>query len=98
MAAREITKKFEEFRRGTLLELQTYFAQQEPRGEFVLLVAGNDGSRQAAPDALAGLGPVELVERLQAAGQDRKAAMREAAQRLGISHRDVYQACLAAEK
>lgn len=98
VAAREITKKFEEFRRGTLLELQTYFAQQEPRGEFVLLVAGNDGSRQAAPDALAGLGPVELVERLQAAGQDRKAAMREAAQRLGISRRDVYQACLAAEK
>ena len=98
VAAREITKKFEEFRRGTLLELQTYFAQQEPRGEFVLLVAGNDGSRQAAPDALVGLGPVELVERLQAAGQDRKAAMREAAQRLGISRRDVYQACLAAEK
>ena len=97
VAARELTKKFEEFRRGTLQELQDYFSVQEPRGEFVLLVAGNDGCQQAAPDVYAGLGPAALVARLVADGLDRKAAMREAAQRLGMSRRDVYQACLAGD-
>ena len=66
VAARELTKKFEEFRRGTLQELQDYFSVQEPRGEFVLLVAGNDGCQQAAPDVYAGLGPAALVARLVA--------------------------------
>ncbi len=92
---RELTKKFEEFRRGTLAELRDYYSVQEPRGEFVLVVAGNDGSHEPATDELSGLGPVELVAHFMAAGQDRKTAMREAAQRLGISRRDVYQACLS---
>ncbi|MEX0600010.1 MAG: 16S rRNA (cytidine(1402)-2'-O)-methyltransferase [Rhodothermales bacterium] len=40
-AAREMTKKFEEIRRGTLDELASYFdAQAKVRGEFVLVVAG----------------------------------------------------------
>ena len=40
-AARELTKKFEERRRGTLEELHSYFADQNKvRGEFVLIVDG----------------------------------------------------------
>ncbi len=40
--ARELTKKFEEFRRGTLEEVQSYFAQQNKvRGELVIIVAGS---------------------------------------------------------
>lgn len=39
--ARELTKKFEEFRRGTLEEVRSYFAQQNKvRGEIVVIVAG----------------------------------------------------------
>lgn len=37
---REISKKFEETRRGTLAELLAHFEQTEPKGEFVLLVGG----------------------------------------------------------
>lgn len=38
---RELTKKFEEVRRGTLSEVQSYFAQQNKvRGECVVIVAG----------------------------------------------------------
>lgn len=41
VVARELTKKFEEFRRGTLEEVRSYFAQQNKvRGELVLIVAG----------------------------------------------------------
>lgn len=40
-AARELTKKFEEIRRGTLAELASYFGEQaKVRGELVLVVAG----------------------------------------------------------
>ena len=40
-AARELTKKFEEIRRGTLAELERYFLEQpKVRGELVLVVAG----------------------------------------------------------
>jgi 16S rRNA (cytidine1402-2'-O)-methyltransferase len=38
--ARELTKQFEEFRRGTLEELAAYYKEVAPRGEVVLLVAG----------------------------------------------------------
>ncbi len=40
-AARELTKKFEELRRGTLAEIRAHFEEQPTvRGEFVLIVGG----------------------------------------------------------
>ncbi len=40
VVARELTKQFEEFRRGTAAELAAYHREQPPRGEVVLLIAG----------------------------------------------------------
>ena len=40
--SRELTKKFEETRRGTLEELTEYFTENEPKGEIVLVVARYD--------------------------------------------------------
>lgn len=40
--ARELTKMYEEVRRGTLSELLDYFTANPIRGEFVLVVAGLD--------------------------------------------------------
>ena len=40
VVARELTKQYEEFRRGTAEELAQYYSRTEPRGEVVLLVAG----------------------------------------------------------
>lgn len=54
--ARELTKRFEEVRRGTLAELAAAFRAQPPRGEVVLVVGpaegpvGGDGATAAAPD------------------------------------------------
>ena len=96
-AARELTKKFEEFRRMTLGELLTHYRENEPRGEFVLVVAGADESTAAAADAA----EATLMERYEAhiaAGLDKKEAMRRTAQELGISRREVYQALLAGER
>jgi 16S rRNA (cytidine1402-2'-O)-methyltransferase len=38
--ARELTKKFEEFRRGTATELLAHYQAHRPRGEIVLMVSG----------------------------------------------------------
>lgn len=40
--ARELTKKFEEYVRGTAAEVLEHFTANEPKGEFVLLIGGND--------------------------------------------------------
>jgi 16S rRNA (cytidine1402-2'-O)-methyltransferase len=40
--ARELTKKFEEYRRGTASELLTHFQAHAPRGEFCLVIAAVD--------------------------------------------------------
>lgn len=40
VVARELTKQFEEFRRGTAAELAQYHEETPPRGEVVILVAG----------------------------------------------------------
>lgn len=37
--ARELTKKFEEFRRGSASELLAYYAARPPKGEIVLLIS-----------------------------------------------------------
>jgi 16S rRNA (cytidine1402-2'-O)-methyltransferase len=38
--ARELTKKFEEFRRGMAVELVAHYQAHPPKGEIVLLIAG----------------------------------------------------------
>ena len=94
-AARELTKKFEEFRRTTLGDLRAYYRENEPRGEFVLIVAGADESAAVADAAEATL--MERYEAYIAAGLDKKEAMRRTAQERGISRRAVYQAVLAGD-
>jgi 16S rRNA (cytidine1402-2'-O)-methyltransferase len=40
VVGRELTKKFEEIRRGTLLELSQYFSARTVKGEFVIVIEG----------------------------------------------------------
>ena len=93
-AARELTKKFEEYRRTTLGELLAYYEEHEPRGEFVLIVAGADETRVASADSAEEMSLAERYAAHIAEGLDKKEAMRRTAQELGISRREVYQAVL----
>jgi 16S rRNA (cytidine1402-2'-O)-methyltransferase len=47
VVARELTKQFEELQRGTLESLSTYYSDTPPRGEVVILIAGQP---RVAPD------------------------------------------------
>ena len=93
-AARELTKKFEEFRRTTLGDLLAHYRESEPRGEFVLIVAGADENVASTADAAEEMSLTERYAAHIAKGLDKKEAMRRTAQELGISRRDVYQAVL----
>lgn len=95
-AARELTKKFEEFRRTTLGDLLAHYREHEPRGEFVIIVAGADENPPAA-DAAEEMSLTERYAAHIAKGLDKKEAMRRTAQELGIARRDVYQALLAGD-
>ncbi len=94
---RELTKKFEEFRRGSLTELLAWYSEHDPRGEYVILIEGAGAQIESAVQSDLPLDPVECCQQLMAQGLDKKAAMRETAKKLGISRRDVYQALLEHE-
>ncbi len=87
--ARELTKKFEETRRGTLAELAAHYAEAgPPRGEIVILVgppAGHEAPEEGALDAA-----------ILAADDSRplKEIAADIAEALGLKRRDVYERAL----
>lgn len=88
---RELTKTYEEVRRGGLGELADW-AAGEVRGEITVVVAGaSPVGADLAPDELAA-----LVAELEAGGTDRKAAIAAVAARVGVPKREVYAAAVAA--
>jgi 16S rRNA (cytidine1402-2'-O)-methyltransferase len=90
---RELTKTYEEVRRGPLADLATW-AATGVRGEITLVVGG-------APERAPLTDPAELaaaVARHEAAGADRKTAMAEVARAAGVPRRQVYDAVLAAKE
>jgi 16S rRNA (cytidine1402-2'-O)-methyltransferase len=52
VVARELTKQFEETRRGTVAELAAYYVDAPPRGEVVIVIAGAEAPQTASEDAL----------------------------------------------
>lgn len=50
-ACREISKMHEESVRGTITDVLAHFTENEPRGEFVIVVAGRDETDQAGQDS-----------------------------------------------
>ena len=50
--ARELTKQFEETRRGTVEELAAYYVDAPPRGEVVMVIAGADAPACASEEEL----------------------------------------------
>ena len=81
----------------TLGDLLAHYREHEPRGEFVLIVAGADENAVSTADTAEEMSLTERYAAHIAKGLDKKEAMRRTAQELGVSRRDVYQAVLAEE-
>jgi len=93
--ARELSKVFEETRRGMLRELAVHYSQSgPPRGELVIVVA--------PPQSEEALGPSqdELDAAIFSAGFERKTGelASEIAMRLGMPRRTVYERMLSLRK
>jgi 16S rRNA (cytidine1402-2'-O)-methyltransferase len=90
---RELTKTYEQVRRGPLGELAAGVAADPPRGEITLVVAG----APAAPRvALAAGDLAAAVAERQATGLSRRDAITAVAAETGTPRREVYAAAVAA--
>ncbi|MFB7943633.1 16S rRNA (cytidine(1402)-2'-O)-methyltransferase [Kitasatospora phosalacinea] len=90
---RELTKTYEEVRRGPLGELAAW-AAEGVRGEITVVVAG------APPAAPEEVGPAELARRVavrEEAGERRKEAIAAVAAELGLRKSIVFDAVVAAK-
>lgn len=89
---RELTKRHEDIRRGSLAELAAD-AADGLRGELTLVVGG---APDAVPEVLAPEALVSRVRALVATGATKKAAIAEVAAATGTPRREVYQAVVEA--
>lgn len=87
---RELTKRFEEVRRGGLASLIALYAAGEAviKGEFVVLVAGADDQVQDKPD-------IDAALRMALREMSLKEAVQTVADSLGEKRRSVYQRALS---
>jgi 16S rRNA (cytidine1402-2'-O)-methyltransferase len=83
--AREMTKQFEEIRRGTLSELRAYYNDNPPRGEIVIVLGG------AAARVVEESEIRERVRALRSQGMSAKDTAAAVAKELGVSRRVAYQ-------
>lgn len=93
--ARELTKRFEEFLRGTLEEAVDWVQSNQIRGEFCIVLEGSDGSNIEEEEAVwwQELSVQDHVTELMIQKALRsKEAIREVAVVRKLSRRDVYQA------
>ncbi|MEN9217239.1 MAG: 16S rRNA (cytidine(1402)-2'-O)-methyltransferase, partial [Gloeomargarita sp. HHBFW_bins_162] len=92
VVARELTKLYEEFWRGTLAQAQAHFEHQPPKGEITLLVSGATASPVNAADV------VTEIERLLATGLGCGEIARQLAETTGLPRRTLYQLALASQR
>ncbi len=93
---RELTKKFETVTATTLEEAVSYYEENEPRGEYVLVLEGKS-RKEPCEDARAKWTNMSVEEHMryyEDQGIERKAAMKLVAADRGVSRREVYQALL----
>lgn len=91
--AREMTKSYEEFLRGTLTELVAQLKRRDAvKGEVTLLVAGCD---EPADRPLPGQLQDEIRKRLASPGATPSRVSRDVARAFGLSKKEVYEQTLA---
>ena len=88
VTARELTKKFETFRRGTLQELRAELDENDPRGEYVILVEGWNEDMETEEEETRSW--QEEAEEL-AKTMPQKEAARKIAAKFNMGRREVYQ-------
>ncbi|ABA21609.1 Protein of unknown function UPF0011 [Trichormus variabilis ATCC 29413] len=89
--ARELTKLYEEFWRGSIEEAIAHYQQKEPQGEYTLLVAGNPPSQTLLTEEQLKAELQQLISQ----GISRSQASRQLAKYTSLNRRQVYQIALS---
>lgn len=98
-ACKELTKKHETGFETTLKEAVPYYEQNEPRGEYVLVLEGcsRQQMEQEAQDAWKEMSLGDHMKLYEEQGMNRKDAMKQVAKDRGVGKREIYQALLEEE-
>ena len=92
---RELTKLHEETLRLTLAQASDYYRDREPRGEYVLALAGAERRPENAVTLAQG---VELVLERRERGERMKDAVRQVSADTGLGRNELYEAALLASR
>ena len=93
---RELTKRYEEKKKMTLAQAVDYYRENDPRGEYVLVIAGKP-KEEVMQEEQSRWEDLSIEEHMQIyLDQDysKKDAMKAVAKDRGVSKRDIYQALL----
>ena len=90
---RELTKRHETVNKGNLSEIIDYFEENEPKGEFVIVLDGID-SEEVKNAKILKISKTSIKDHFNSyisQGMDEKSAMKQVAKDRGIGKRDVYR-------
>jgi 16S rRNA (cytidine1402-2'-O)-methyltransferase len=85
VVARELTKQFEEFKRGSVTELAAIYADADPKGEVVLVIAGAEKPRVTETELS------DAAEKLRASGNSPRDVMDHLVSSLGAPRNLAYK-------
>lgn len=88
---RELTKIHEEVIRGKISDMITLYEQQEPRGEYVLIV---EGAEESTDDGITLEQAAEMAAELTESGTRAAEAAKEIAKKTGFSKSEIYNQML----
>ena len=93
---RELTKKYEEVLRSTIADVTSFYKNEQPRGEYVIVIEGKS-HMDIEKESREGWMEMNLREHMnlyESEGFSKKEAMKMVAKDRGISKRDIYQQLL----
>ena len=85
---RELSKLHEEIRRTTLGEAVAYYEEQQPKGEFVLVIRGAEPQEEQEITLEDGLA---RVQHLREEGMSLRDAVKQAAKDRGMAKNELYR-------
>ena len=91
---RELTKKHEEYMRSNISQVRAYYEDNDPRGEYILIVEGSNETRPDKKDSYDGLDERAYVIKLMEEGLSKKDAIKMVAKDRKLKKDLVYKEVL----
>ncbi|MGP1487097.1 MAG: 16S rRNA (cytidine(1402)-2'-O)-methyltransferase [Peptostreptococcus stomatis] len=91
---RELTKKHEEYMRSNISQVRAYYEDNDPRGEYILIVEGSNETRPDKKDSYDGLDERAYVIKLMEEGLSKKDAIKMVAKDRKLKKDIVYKEVL----